>query len=341
MKKLNQKGITLIALVVTIIILIILAGISISLLLGDNGIITKAQLAGNTYNFAALKEKLQLEILNIRMENMNMTASEIIDKLKEANVINNNLQIVENTEYSISYNGNIMDSSGKVVDTFKIQGDSAISELEVPVPSTAGSMISGATCTIKCVNGSITQNPEGNDETVYGIIPNQAPIGYKFSYWIDKFNNIVSYSTNQYLRTIVDNVYTSVYVRSDMQVDKQICVNVYASNTQTRENELQFMTMQTSDLNLSDYELTVGGLITNIPELANENDMVISRSNDTSAAHFFYNVSMSCTTDDNSYSLAKSNVGSYTWYYRGYTTVKKKSDNSTQTYYSNIISIKK
>lgn len=43
----GQKGITLVALVVTIIVLIILAGISISLVLGDNGIITKAKEARN------------------------------------------------------------------------------------------------------------------------------------------------------------------------------------------------------------------------------------------------------------------------------------------------------
>ena len=43
----GQKGITLVALVVTIIVLIILAGISVSLLLGDNGLITRAKEAGN------------------------------------------------------------------------------------------------------------------------------------------------------------------------------------------------------------------------------------------------------------------------------------------------------
>lgn len=46
-KKLTQlkskNGITLIALVVTIIVLIILAGVSISLVLGDNGIVTKSK----------------------------------------------------------------------------------------------------------------------------------------------------------------------------------------------------------------------------------------------------------------------------------------------------------
>ena len=39
----NKKGITLIALVVTIVVLLILAGVSINLVLGDNGIVKKAQ----------------------------------------------------------------------------------------------------------------------------------------------------------------------------------------------------------------------------------------------------------------------------------------------------------
>ena len=39
----SNGGITLVALVVTIIVLIILAGVSISLVLGNNGIVTKAK----------------------------------------------------------------------------------------------------------------------------------------------------------------------------------------------------------------------------------------------------------------------------------------------------------
>ncbi len=38
----NQKGVTLIALVITIIVLLILAGVSIAMLTGDNGILTQA-----------------------------------------------------------------------------------------------------------------------------------------------------------------------------------------------------------------------------------------------------------------------------------------------------------
>ena len=50
----KEKGITMITLAVTIIVLIILAGVSINMLVGDNGIITKAQLfdiAGNVWEW--------------------------------------------------------------------------------------------------------------------------------------------------------------------------------------------------------------------------------------------------------------------------------------------------
>ena len=56
----KQNGITLIALVVTIIVLIILAGVSIAMLVGENGIITQAQRTKTDTDEAALKEKLDM-----------------------------------------------------------------------------------------------------------------------------------------------------------------------------------------------------------------------------------------------------------------------------------------
>ena len=43
----NSKGITLIALVITIIVLLILAGVTIATLTGDNGILTQAGRMGS------------------------------------------------------------------------------------------------------------------------------------------------------------------------------------------------------------------------------------------------------------------------------------------------------
>ena len=62
MEKYN-KGITLIALVITIIFLLILAGISIAMLTGENGILTKAGDAKDETAKASAREKLQVEVL--------------------------------------------------------------------------------------------------------------------------------------------------------------------------------------------------------------------------------------------------------------------------------------
>ena len=64
----KAKGITLISLVITIIILLILAGVTLSLTLGDNGIITQAQKAKEAQEIAAIKEDFQLAILDKELE---------------------------------------------------------------------------------------------------------------------------------------------------------------------------------------------------------------------------------------------------------------------------------
>ncbi len=69
MKKLtNNKGITLIALVITIIVLIILAGVSINLVLGENGLFTKAKNAAKDMEIASLKEQIGTELLSMQIE---------------------------------------------------------------------------------------------------------------------------------------------------------------------------------------------------------------------------------------------------------------------------------
>ena len=64
-EKLKQKqGITLIALVITIIVLLILAGVSIAMLTGENGILTQAQNAKNKTAEAEVEEENRLETNN-------------------------------------------------------------------------------------------------------------------------------------------------------------------------------------------------------------------------------------------------------------------------------------
>ena len=60
--KYGKKGITLISLVVTIIVLLILAGVTIATLTGDNGILTRTQQAKNETEQAQDIEKIRLAI---------------------------------------------------------------------------------------------------------------------------------------------------------------------------------------------------------------------------------------------------------------------------------------
>ncbi|MBR3325162.1 MAG: type II secretion system protein [Clostridia bacterium] len=53
----EERGITLVALVVTIIVLLILAGVTITLALGSNGVIGRAQEASNTWANATKNEQ--------------------------------------------------------------------------------------------------------------------------------------------------------------------------------------------------------------------------------------------------------------------------------------------
>ena len=58
----NQKGITLIALVITIIVLIILAAVSIAMLTGDSGILTEADSARDMTNESTIADKINMEL---------------------------------------------------------------------------------------------------------------------------------------------------------------------------------------------------------------------------------------------------------------------------------------
>ena len=64
----NFNGITLVALIVTIVILLILAGIAIATLGGENGLFKKVKLGKERYAISEAKEKLELEITNLQIE---------------------------------------------------------------------------------------------------------------------------------------------------------------------------------------------------------------------------------------------------------------------------------
>lgn len=76
MKFKRKEGITLIALVITIIVLLILAGVTIATLTGDNGILTRAQEAKEENEKAEIIEQIRLDISDKQIENQEGSINE-------------------------------------------------------------------------------------------------------------------------------------------------------------------------------------------------------------------------------------------------------------------------
>lgn len=130
-KNRQEKGITLIALVVSIIVLLILAAVSIATLTGENGILTQAENAKTKTKEADATERVQVEVLG----------SYGTDGKVNLDSLNNNLK---NNISKLTYKGNPIseDSSNRikklpaavVVDDIKvvIQADGNVGIVEIP-----------------------------------------------------------------------------------------------------------------------------------------------------------------------------------------------------------------
>ena len=101
----EDKGITLIALIITIIILLILAGIVIATLTGENGIITRAEEAKEETGIKSLEEEIKLALTNKIIADQvdgNGNLEEELNKIDEAVVS----KVAEDTYY-VEKNGNV------------------------------------------------------------------------------------------------------------------------------------------------------------------------------------------------------------------------------------------
>ena len=88
-KRLNKKerGITLIALVITITVLLILAGVSIAMLTGDNGILTEASNAKIETVLGAIKEQIKLLQMESRIEEKEVTPETLLAEGKVSRTV--------------------------------------------------------------------------------------------------------------------------------------------------------------------------------------------------------------------------------------------------------------
>ena len=114
----NKKGITLIALVVTVVVLIILAGVSINAVLGDNGIIKKANQAASVTKEAEVKEAINRTILEFYLTNDYETLEDFLKAKAEDGSIDSVTKNADGTltvkkgEYSVTVENKTNSSGG-------------------------------------------------------------------------------------------------------------------------------------------------------------------------------------------------------------------------------------
>lgn len=102
----KQRGITLIALIITIIVLLILSGITISIAI-SGGLISKAKNSAKTHEMAQLKERATIKEQEIMVSNINYNWKTILEGVQTAfenSTRMGNIITIENEKYDIRIN---------------------------------------------------------------------------------------------------------------------------------------------------------------------------------------------------------------------------------------------
>lgn len=106
----NYKGISLVALVITIIVLLILTGITISFTVGSNGILKKAKDAKEQTNMAQAKENVELKIASLQTENEGKATISSLKEYAQTDsdiTIDTNNKIIYKNEYEFTIDNNL------------------------------------------------------------------------------------------------------------------------------------------------------------------------------------------------------------------------------------------
>lgn len=98
-KSRNIKGITLIALVITIIVLLILAGITINMITSQDGILSKTILAKGKMNEAEIEEKIKLAVTKAQINENGLDKNELKDELNK--YFGDKYTLTENSDGSV------------------------------------------------------------------------------------------------------------------------------------------------------------------------------------------------------------------------------------------------
>lgn len=131
----REEGITLIALVITIIVLLILAGVTIATLTGENGILTKATEAQKNTGISTEKEEIAVAYNGARIEkqeDITVTADDM-NKQFEKNNTNAEASGTIKVYFPDSERWYAVDSSGKITGPYTNEGEIEESSVNIIV----------------------------------------------------------------------------------------------------------------------------------------------------------------------------------------------------------------
>ena len=176
-KSKKNNGITLIALVITIIVLLILAGVTIATLTGENGILTRASQASEQTEIEEEKEAIGLAYTGVLADNngSGVSDSELQNELQKngynATVTDNGdgtltVTFESGREYTIDENGNISEPTiSNIIATMKIVGEKVETP---PLPSSDFTHTEGTVDT-----GYVIKDSNGNEFVWVPVDKNQ------------------------------------------------------------------------------------------------------------------------------------------------------------------------
>lgn len=182
-KNYGNDGITLIALMITIIVLLILAGVTLNLTLGEGGIFKTAQSASKEHEKSQLKEELDLAILDIRTQKLaegkEMTREDL-KGLESIGAIIDNTDIITEGEYKDyyfdideNYEVNIQDKIRGVkpeVSITVLNEEEGAIEVNIQVIATT---TEGQIESIESLSGAVLDEQNSSNETkIYKVIKN-------------------------------------------------------------------------------------------------------------------------------------------------------------------------
>ena len=154
----SQKGITLVALVVTIVVLLILAGTSIAMLSGDNGIITNAQKSTYANTEGEVMDKIKMAFNTVKTE---VIAKSATISTYKATDTDNLLALANLVAKDLGGTGNITTTTADATTSKEAIGNYTV--------SVSGSA-SGSVITVKYDDGKSFTGTAGSNTPPYGAI---------------------------------------------------------------------------------------------------------------------------------------------------------------------------